>query len=86
MLALQTVGIAIWFGVVWSELMSQGRMLSEIRAERYTKEDARRDHEFFDLRVDAALALSGQRYDAIEARLDRIQKALERHTEAHTAR
>lgn len=82
-LAIQTIGIAIWFGITWAEIINNAKVITELRSERYTKDDAKRDRELFELRVEMLSNISSQRFETIETRLVQIQRSLERHQESH---
>lgn len=80
-LALQTLGVAAWFGIVWAKIEDHDKSILALKDQSYTKIEAQRDRELAYLRIEAATAIGTQRYEGIETRLERLQRAVDRINE-----
>lgn len=74
---LQTAGGIWWMAQLSSKIDNAIQTIGEFRAERYTREDARRDRELMDQKLEA-LRAADREYDRRislgEGRIDRIER------------
>ena len=74
-IVVQTVGVIFWVSQLSSKIDQALTTMTEFKAERYTREDARRDRELLDQKFSASILRDNEldrRLNSIESRLDRI--------------
>jgi hypothetical protein len=74
-LALQTLGVAIWFGVVWAKIENNAEDVVALYATRYTKEDATHDRNLYEARMQNTNYVNGElarRLERLETMMDAI--------------
>ena len=75
-LLLQTAGGVWWASSVTSEMKTMTESFKEFKAERYTKEDGRRDREFLQLTAQMAVNRDAE----LSRRLDAVEQEVRNHT------
>jgi hypothetical protein len=74
---MQTAGFVWWLSQLSSNVSSLNTAFAEFKLERYTREDARRDRELIDQKLQAQLPVDRElerRINSIESRIDRLGK------------
>jgi hypothetical protein len=72
-LALQTLGVAIWFGVVWAKIDNNAADVVALYATRYTKDDAAHDRNLTDARLQNVNYINGE----LARRLERLETMMD---------
>ncbi len=74
---LQTAGGIWWMAQLSSKIDTAVANISEFRSERYTREDARRDRDLLDQKLQTQKLLddvSDRRMNSLDARLERLER------------
>lgn len=74
---VQTIGFVWWLSQLSSNVTSMRDLFAEFRAEKYTREDARRDRDLQDQKFQALISRDTElerRINNAEARIERIER------------